>query len=160
MKKIALILMMISILALVSLGACGGNGGDEETSQSTAATTTEKTTTQETSNGGGGGGLTWNDMPIYGGADQIQKGSWSIPAEEGDYSKVEWRYYETGDDVGDIVDFYKDKMPDNGWSEMMWMDVEDVAYGMYTKNNEEDAAMIWMMAEEGDTVIALMRATE
>lgn len=165
MKRIALILMVISVIALIGLGACGGNGGDDETTtQTTEATTTEQTTTTESSNGGGGGGgLTWNDMPIYGGADQIQKGSWSIPADEGGYSEVEWRYYETGDDVEDVIAFYKDKMPDNGWGQidvMGWMETEGMAWGMYMKNNEADAAMIWMMEEDGDTVIALMRATE
>ena len=83
-----------------------------------------------------------------------------IPSDEGDYSKVEWHYYETGDNIDSVVNFYQDKMPDNGWDEMMWMDIEDVAYGMYTKNNEADAAMIWMMEEDGDTVIAMMRASE
>jgi hypothetical protein len=151
---------------MVAVGACGGNGDSEETSttttqqtQTTTETTSEEPTTTQSS-GNGGGGLTWNDMPVYGGADQIQKGSWSIPADEGDYSKVEWRYYETGDDIGDVVDFYKDKMPDNGWDEMMWMDIMEAAYGYYTKNSEKDAAMIWMAEEDGDTVIAMMRAAE
>ena len=167
MKRIAWLLVAISILAILFVGACGGNGGDEETTQTTEATTTteetttEETTTQETSNDGdGGGGFTWNDVPIYGGADEIQEFNISIPPDEGEYSRVEWRYYETGDDVGNVVDFYKDKMPDNGWEEMMWMDAMEIAYGMYMKNNEADAAMIWVATDNGDTVIGLWRASE
>lgn len=167
MKKISLVFVVIPILALVLVGACGGDNGEAETTTaatttttSAAATTTPAQTTQPSNGGGGGGGLTWNDMPIYGGADQIQKGSWSIPADEGDYSKVEWRYYESGDDIDDIIDFYKDKMPDNGWEEMGWFDMQETAWGFYMKNNEKDAAYVWMIAEGGDTVIALMRATE
>jgi hypothetical protein len=167
MKRLLWLLVAISILAVLFVGACGGNGGDEETTQTTEATTTteetttEETTTEETSNGGGGsGGFTWNDVPIYGGADEIQEFNISIPPDEGEYSRVEWRYYETGDDVNDVVDFYKDKMPDNGWEEMMWMDAMEIAYGMYMKNNEADAAMIWVATDNGDTVIGLWRASE
>lgn len=169
MKKISLLFVGIAVLALVLVGACGGDGDDETSAAQTSAQTSNPTTqpsssepetTTTESSGSNGGGLTWNDMPIYGGADQIQKGSWSIPADEGDYSKVEWRYYETGDSIEDVVDFYKDKMPDNGWQEMMWMDVMEAAWGFYTKNNEKDGAYVWMMEDEGNTVIALMRATE
>jgi hypothetical protein len=165
MKKISLLFVVIAVLALVLVGACGGNDEEETTAATTTATTAPATTTTSAPpttqpSNGGNGELTWNDMPIYGGADQIQKGSWSIPADEGDYSKVEWRYYETGDSIDDVVDFYKDKMPDNGWTEMMWMDVMEAAWGFYTKNNEKDGAYVWMMEEDGDTVIALMRATE
>ena len=166
MKRKAWLLIVISVLALVFVGSCGGNGGDDKTTQTTKATTTEQTTTKETttketSNGGGsGGGFTWNDVPIYGGADEIQEFNISIPPDEGEYSRVEWRYYETGDDIDNVVNFYKDKMPDNGWEEMMWMDAGEIAYGMYMKNNEADAAMIWVSTDNGDTVIGLWRASE
>jgi hypothetical protein len=167
MKKLTLIFVIIAVLSLLMVGACGGNGDNEEiTTSQTSKPTTKPTTTEpeitttESSNGGGGGDLTWDDMPVYGGADQIQKGSWSIPADEGGYSKVEWRYYETGDSVSDVIDFYKDKMPDKGWEETMWMDMQEVAWAYYMKNNEKDGAMIWIAAEEGETVIAMMRAAQ
>jgi hypothetical protein len=165
MKKIALIFVIIAVLSLLTVGACGGNGDNEETTPQTSAQTSQPSSsepeaTTESSNGGGGGSLTWNDMPIYGGADQIQKGSWSIPADEGGYSKVEWRYYETGDSIDKVTDFYKDKMPDNGWDEMGWFDIQEAAWGMYMKNDEKDAAYIWMSGEDGKTVIAMMRAVE
>ncbi|HEY98519.1 MAG TPA: hypothetical protein G4O16_10125 [Dehalococcoidia bacterium] len=162
MKKVSLVFAVLAVLSLVVVGACGGDNGTQETTKPSSSQTTQPTSAPQSTqpSNGGGGGLTWNDMPVYGGADQIQRGTWSIPADEGDYSKVEWRYYETGDDLDDVVNFYKDKMPDNGWTEVMWMDAGDVAWGMYMKNNEKDAAYVWMMAEGGDTVIALMRATE
>jgi hypothetical protein len=162
MKRIALILMVIAVLALVLVGACGGDNGEEKTTATTTAATSAATTTKTTQpSNGGGGGFTWNDVPIYGGADQIQEFSMSfMPEEDEDYSKMEWRYYETGDDVDDVVDFYKDKMPDNGWDEQMWADMGEIAYGMYMKNNEKDAAMVWISSEEGQTAIALWRASE
>ena len=165
MKKISLIFVVISILALVIVGACNGNGDNGGTDETTAGQTTTPPTsdepeTTEPSNGNGGGGFTWNDMPIYGGADQIEEFSMSFSPEEGDFSEFEWRYYETGADIDDVIDFYKDKMPDNGWEEAMWVDAGEVAYGMYMKNNEQDAAMVWIAAEGGNTLIGLWRASE
>lgn len=175
MKKLALIFVIISVLSLLMVGACGGNGDNEETSAAQTSNPTtqpassepepttsepEPTTTEESNGGSGGGGFTWNDVPIYGGASQVQEFNISIPPEEGEYSRVEWRYYETGDDIDKVVDFYKDKMPDNGWDEMMWMDMMEIAYGMYMKNNEKDACMVWLSGMEGETQIALWRASE
>jgi hypothetical protein len=170
MKKISLIFVVIAVLALVLVGACGGDGDDETSAAQTSAQTSNpttqpsssepETTTTESSGGNGGGGFTWDDVPIYGGADQVQEFNISIPPEEGEYSRVEWRYYETGDDIDDVIDFYKDKMPDNGWDEVVWMDMMEVAYGMYMKNNEADAAMVWLSSTNGDTQIALWRASE
>lgn len=166
MKKIALLFVAIAVIALVALSACGGNGETEETTttttqptQSTTQTSTQQPTTTQPS-GNGGGGFTWDDVPIYGGADQIQEFNMSFAPDEGEYSKVEWRYYETGDDIDNVIDFYKDKMQDNGWDEMMWMDMMEVAYGMYMKNNEKDAAMVWLAEDDGNTLIGLWRASE
>jgi len=162
MKRISLIFVVITVLALVLVGACGGNNGEEETTTATTSATTAATTAAQTTqpSNGGGGGLTWNDMPIYGGADQIEEFSMSFSPDEGDYSEWEWRYYETGADIDDVIDFYKDKMPDNGWDEQMWADMGEVAYGMYFKNNEKDAAMVWIATEGGDTLVGLWRASE
>ena len=33
-------------------------------------------------------------------------------------------------------------------------------WGIYNKNNEQDAAMVWVGSENGKTFIAMMRATE
>ncbi|MBA7683058.1 hypothetical protein ES703_91414 [subsurface metagenome] len=99
-------------------------------------------------------------MPVYSGAKQVQKGSWSIPSTEGDYSKVEWRYYESGDSPETIAAFYKTQMPAKGWEEMGWMEVPDMSWGLYSKNNENDAAMVWVALDDGNSVIAMMRATE
>ena len=162
MKRISPILVVIAVVALVLVGACGGENGEEETTAAATTTTAAATTTAQTTqpSNGGGGGLTWNDMPIYGGADQIEEFSMSFSPDDADYSEFEWRYYETGADVDDVIDFYKDKMPDNGWDETMWLDAGEVAYGLYMKNNEKDAAMVWIAAEGGDTLVGLWRATE
>ena len=156
MKKLLSLLLVLSlILAGISLCACGN--GDEAGETQTPATS-EPTGTPEKELSAGG--LNWNDMPVYSGTKQAQKGSWSVPPTEGDYSKVEWRYYESGDDVDTIANFYKTQMPARDWEEVAWMDVQDMKWGMYYKNNENDAAMVWVASEEGNSIIAMMRAAK
>ena len=149
MKK-AISLLLVLMLGCVGLVACGGGEG----SSGGAAPPEEEGTPPS------GGGFTWNDMPVYPGANQVQKGSWSIPPAEGDYSKVEWRYYETGDSMSTVASYYRSQMPAEGWQEMGWMEMEDVSWGYYSKNNEQDGAMIWVGSDEGETFISLMRATQ
>jgi hypothetical protein len=156
MKK-ALLFVILAVLLIMCIGlvACGGNNEGTAT-QEPAKTTAASTKTTVASSGG----LTWNDMPVYSGAKETQKGSWSIPANEGDYSKVEWRYYEVSGSMADIVSYYKSKMPGNGWTETAWMEMGTTAWGMYNKNSEKDASMVWIMAEGGKTILSMMRATK
>ena len=143
------------MLGCIGLVACGGGESGTTPPPSNGEATPP-------SNGGtippSGGGLTWNDMPVYSGANQVQKGSWSIPPEEGEWSKVEWHYYETGDSVSAVASFYKSQMPTKGWQETMWMEMEEMSWGYYSKNNEQDGAMVWVGSDEGGTFLALMRA--
>jgi len=149
-KAISLALVLIMMLSCISLVACGG--GEEEAP--TPSPTSEPATTPS------GSGLTWNDMPVYSGTGQVQKGSWSIPPAEGEWLKVEWRYYETSDSINAVATFYKSQMPGNGWQETMWMEIQEMSWGIYNKNDEQDAAMVWIGSEEGKTFFALMRASE
>lgn len=108
-------------------------------------------------------GLTWDDIPVYAGAKQIQEATWSMPTTEEDWAKVEWRYYGMDDDVNDVrmvTMFYKMEMPKNGWQEIDQMETQDMSWGYYTKNNEKDGAVIWVGYDNGKTVFALMRATK
>jgi len=154
-KTLLFVILAILLIGCTSLVACGGNNEDTAT-QEPAKTTSASTKTTAASSGG----LTWNDMPVYSGAKQVQKGSWSIPANEGDYSKVEWRYYEASGSAADVVSYYKSKMPGNGWTETAWMEMGTTAWGMYNKNSEKDAAMVWIMAEDGKTILSMMRAAK
>jgi len=155
-KVMSLLVALIIVLGCFSFVACGGGEENGTAKPSNGDKTTPAKEEQAPSNGG----LTWTDMPIYSGAKQAQKGSWSIPVEEGEWSHVEWRYYETGDSADKVASFYKSQMPGKGWHEDMWMEAEGIAWAFYTKNNEADGAMFWVSSEEGETFFALMRATE
>jgi len=158
-KVISVALALVLMLGCVGLVACGGGGGEGGTAPPpsnggvTAPSEGEATPPS-------GGGLTWNDMPVYSGAKQVQKGSWSIPSEEGEWSKMEWRYYETKDSVSKVTSFYKSQMPGKGWQETTWMEIEEMSWGYYSKNNEQDGAIVSIGFDEGKTFIALMRATQ
>ena len=154
-KVISLVLVVVMMLGCIGLVACGGGEevGQPPTEEEEAPPTEEEAPPS-------GVGLTWADMPVYPGANQVTQATWSIPQEEGDFSKIEWRYYETGDSVSTVTDFYKSEMPGKGWEETFWMETDEMRWGYYAKNNEQDGAMVWVGFDEGKTFIALMRATE
>ena len=169
-------LIFVLVLAL-ALAACGGGDdeGEEENGDGAgtpAATKTveadeteepEKTVkpekTEEPSSGGGGG-ASLGDVPVYPGADKTGgfSGDYSLPSLAGDigdeeYTDVEWGLYETGDSVGDVADFYKDKMPDNGWEDEGWFDFTlgaEASWGSFTRDDGDSAAWIVATRNEDD----------
>ena len=158
MKRIISIFLAATlIISCIIFAACGGGENTETTSPPSGEQLNEQKQGEEKASTSGSS-LTWNDIPIYSGAKQVQKGSWSVPPADEDYSKVEWRYYEVSDSLEDIASFYRSNMPGKGWEEMGWMEKAKMEWGMYSKNNEQDAAMIWIGDAEGDAFLAIMRA--
>ena len=119
---------------------------------------------------GENGGLTWNDIPVYPGAELAMERSWTVLPEEEPWSEVEWRYYLAGDkySVSEVASFYESEMPANDWQEISgleWAGIEEILWGYcekinlyveadivgrvgdwgyYNKNGEKDWALIWM----------------
>lgn len=155
MKKATLFgLIIFLVIGLTGLLACNGGGTEveEEEEQQEEEETGGQTSESE---------LTWSDVPVYPGANEIAKGAWSIPpAEDDDWAKMEWRYYETGDSAEKVASYYKSKMGGQGWSEQGWMEAGMFYWGYFTKNSESDGAMVWTGTDNDKTVIALMRATK
>ena len=164
MKKVmSLVLVLAMVLACVSFAACGGAGGGGAAPPSDGGATPPSDGGVTPPSDGGvtppsdGGVFTWNDMPAYSGASHMTKGSWAIPPEQGEWQRVEWRYYESGDSQSQIVAFYQSAMPANGWQQIAAMEMEEVSWFYYAKNNEQDGAIVWVTEEDGQTVIGLMR---
>ena len=145
---LSLALALIMVLSCISLVACGDDKENGAPPPSDGGEARPPSI------------VTWEDIPLYPGAEQAQKGSWAIPPEQGEWSNVEWRYYETGASTDEVASFYKSQMPGNGWEEMMWMEAQGVAWAYYTKNGEENGAMFWVSSDEGKTFFALMRASQ
>ena len=168
MKRATPLFIAFTVVALAGLAGCGSGSSATTTAPvetaTSAATTTTRPASATTSPAATTGrpaaeDLTWDDIPVYAGAGQIQKGSWSIPPSEGDYSKFEWRYYESSDGLDKVGPFYRREMPAKGWTETAWIEVQGMVWGSYTKNGENDAAMVWTSSQEGKTVLALWRGT-
>jgi hypothetical protein len=158
-----------------------GNGGDNgDGAAATKTAEAEKTDTPEVAEteeptqepqkteepSGGGGGATLNDIPVYPGADKT--GDWSgddvpLPLFGGDvdiedWQESAWATYETGDSVEDVADFYKGKMPDNGWEEEGWFDIsfgEGAAWGNFTRDGGDSAAWVFASGTDGKTQIVI-----
>jgi len=154
--KAKLYFMVIALLSALAItfAACSGGG---DVNNGTAPKDAGQGTTEIQPPPGGA--LTWDDVPIYAAAEQIQKGNWSIPPAQGDFSKVEWRYYELdgANDVAMVTRFYKMEMPKNGWQETNWMEAGGMSWALYHKNGEENVAMIWIGTSEDKTIIAIMK---
>ena len=180
------ILGLIILTLALALAACGGgddedgedNGGEEDGSPAATKTaeaddteTPEVVETQEPEkteepSGGGGGSATLSDVPVYPGADKT--GDWSgddvpLPLFSGDVDVEDWEQsgwatYETGDSVDDVANFYKDKMPDNGWEEEGWFDIsfgEGAAWGNFTRDDGDSAAWVFVSGTEDQTEIVI-----
>jgi hypothetical protein len=172
----------LAILTLaLALAACGGgddeeeeNGGDGgapaatktaeagETETPEVVETQEPEKTEEPSGGGGGGGASLSDLPVYPGADKV--GDWSssdvpLPLIGGgdvdleDWEESEWASYESGDSWETVADWYRDKMPDDGWEEEGWSHFSfegGVAWGSYTRDGGDSAAWVFVSGTEGE----------
>ena len=173
------ILGLIVLMLALALAACGGGGDNEEedngdggretpsatktveADETTQATKTPKATkTAEAEEPSGDGGASFEDIPIYPGADKVGdwEGDYSLPLlgedlDVEDYQGNTWAEYETDDAADDVIDFYRDKMPDNGWNEERWWDtsfVEDVGWGSYTRDGGDRAAWVFITGTEDD----------
>jgi len=178
------ILGLIVLTLALALAACGGgddeekeNGGEE--GETPAATKTveagetetpevveTKTPEAEEPSGGGGGSASLGDVPVYPGADKTGDYSGSdVPLPllgEGldteEYHDAEWAVYETDDPADDVISFYKDKMPDNGWDEEGWFDtsvLEGAAWGSYTRDGGDSAAWVFVSGTDDQTEIVI-----
>jgi len=105
-KLVSLILLVILMLSCVGIIACGES--TPTSTQTPIPTQTPTPTPTPAPTSPPADGFTWDDMPIYAGGNQVQKGSWSIPPAEEEWAKVEWRYYELdgANDVDMVARFY------------------------------------------------------
>jgi hypothetical protein len=114
-------------------------------STNTSTTTSTPSTTKTTSTGD-----IWSDIPVYPNAKAAEDEGFGLSG-GGDesYSRNEWHFFASTDDFTKVVDFYKNQMPVNGWTKMMWVDSEEMSYGSFEKNNETRMCSIFIVKSEG-----------
>jgi len=171
MKKLTF-LMLVLVLALtcVSLVSCGGGEKEEATPESTSTTKPEEKPTAKpeatpTKGESASGGFTWDDMPIYPGAE-ADKDALDVAGASGE-GRMEWRHYKTGDSLEKVASYYKKEMSKNGWQQVKWGDVKMTKAnwtrenGIYAKNEWHDDAFVTITDKgEGVVHISLMRSND
>jgi hypothetical protein len=153
MKKILLLVIALTmVLACASFTACGKAG-------------INNTIHIPDSEGGGdiaitgltGGDKTpesFGDIPIYPGCEQIMK----VTGDEtmnGQPGVLDHRQYLTSDSVEKVINFYKEKMPGNGWTEDSWYE-GTINMGSYSKGETSVAVISVVSADaEGGTMLTI-----
>jgi hypothetical protein len=103
----------------------------------------------------------WSDIPIYPGAQVAEDQGFTISV-GGDesYSQIEWHFFASTDDFAKVVDFYKKQMPAKGWGKMTWVDLGEMSYGSFQKNDEIRTSLIYVIRSEGGAAINIQSAAK
>jgi hypothetical protein len=151
MKKLTLMvaLALLVILSCASLTACTCSSGEQN--GTTPAQTAKPTSV---------GSESWGDIPIYSGAKEVFKIKSDQNETLNDKPAVyEHRVYETSAKRDDVVAFYKDKMPANGWIEESWMEMgsrdQGGSIGQYDKNDGQAIAVVTCTDTDKGTMLTL-----
>jgi hypothetical protein len=103
--------------------------------------------------------FTWDDMPVYPGAELEANAPEITP--EGEDFHSETRTYATLDAAEDVAAFYKSAMAEYGWDEAVWTRYGETVVGIYTKVDQGNVAQVMIVDEaEGLTSIHLKLAYE
>jgi len=102
----------------------------------------------------------WGDIPIYPGAKEVFKLISDQDETLNDQPAIfEHRMYELSAKRVDVVAFYKDKMPANGWKETSWMEMgsggEGGSIAQYDKNDGQAMAVVTCTDTDEGTVLTL-----
>lgn len=166
MKKfIYLIIILVLGLSCLGIAACdSGDDDDGATAEATMVDTSEATEnpteepTEESTDTLTSSGFTWDDIPIYPGANEAEEFSMSVGgAEYGDFERIEWRYYDVDAAVDDVASFYEDEMPDYDWDEVMTMNLGEMAWNYWEKSGGDTGAYIGVAENDGDTILWMWR---
>ena len=152
MKKVFPLLLVVFLLlvsfSLVVSVSCNSKPADSEQEE-------EEEEEEEEENG-----LSWADFPIYPGADRQYEAFFMFPQLEDDEYIMEWRYYRTSADSDDVIDFYRDRMPGQGWDEMGFFQMPTYSQCIFLKGDGQDMAWTMAASDNGDTIIALIKGHE
>ena len=134
-KPFYMLMVLILVLSCTALVACGGgDDDDDEQSNGTSSEVTSEETSATSDETSGTSGEGCSDVPKYPGASDTEA-SWNWGAGQfGENAEAEWHYYTTDDDPSDVIDYYKDEMPDEGWQEVMSMDYDEYAMTIWMKD--------------------------
>jgi hypothetical protein len=138
MRKPIVLCLVLALIVGLALMACG-----EKKEQTTSGKAVEETgKTKEDAKRSGYG---WSDVPEYKGATKSeQEGQMTIPAAaQGEYEKVDRRWYETDDSPEQVHEYYLDQMPKKGWHKLFAMKYpEGSAVSTWVKDDGDRGCVI------------------
>jgi hypothetical protein len=104
----------------------------------------------------------WDDVPMYDGADLESVKEWEDLSVTLRFEKVEGRYLETPDRVGDVLDYYKEQMPQQGWTGGEDAEaVNDFSSVHWRKAGAERVATITISTDpDGNVRVMIVRADQ
>ena len=143
MRALTLVVMSMALVCL-SVTACGKKAETEDTGGSSAPA--EKS----------GSGY---DIPVYPGAEKVEKRddertSPMFQAEQ--YNDVEFRAYLTDDAADTVADFYKERMPENGWVRLVFQKWPEGSYTTAWVGGENGALINIAVTNDGQTYIGMV----
>jgi uncharacterized protein YceK len=159
MKKLILMVIVLSvILGCISVTACS-SGKENGTTPAQTQPQQQNPTATATAKPASGSSESFGGIPIYPGAKLYFKASSDESETFNDKPAVyESRMYTTSANRGDVVAFYKDKMPANGWNETNWMEIGAEAIssiGEYEKNDGQAGAVIQCSDTDKETMLKI-----
>ena len=135
MKKILLVaLALILVLVGASVTACTCGKKGISVGENTIRIPNSEGGADITFQGGSKTPENFGDIPIYPGCEQVAKitGAEDMNGKPG---VLDHRMYITKDSVEKVINFYKEKMPGNGWTEESWYE-STINMGTYNKSEE------------------------
>ncbi|MDY6912140.1 MAG: hypothetical protein SVM79_07300 [Chloroflexota bacterium] len=145
------------IIIWCGVGLDDGDSDDMPTPTPATPTEGEEPTAEEPVSAATPGEFTWDDMPVYPGAETDEM-SWTS-VQSADF-QMGIRIYTTNDSVDDVADFYRSEMPQNGWDENMFMQAGGMVTGVFTKNADLVGATVIIESDGGVTTFSLQRTQE
>lgn len=125
-KSLTLVLLLALLLTSMTLAACGGDSDDETAPEATAtqpeemtSEPTEQPTPEDTQQEQPtSGDLSWDDIPIYSGAESESTDECAAKWQECDM--CEHRVYMTDASPEDVCSFYEEELPALGWDKLVY----------------------------------------
>lgn len=175
-KTLGLLLLCLALALSGVLTACGGGDGattpaatqptTPATTQPTSPATSEPTSTAPTQTSQGPVESPFSDIPIYPGAEAAIEDYANLELSGGQMGdgSFEAHYYKVnGASIEDIMDYYKDEMPNNGWMFIAEVELQEDMIGtstMYMKDNY--TVMIYAFEDtegiaDADLILGIMK---
>jgi hypothetical protein len=145
--------MLVSFVIVSCAGtfACTTKGPEKEPAPPESPSTSSQPQQEISSDNGS----IWDKIPLSFRKNELESGNQSVPAQPGEWSNTEWRYFHTPEALPVMRQHFRNAMPQNGWDQEEWVDEGDSSLSLWVSNSGADRAMVWMVPDEPGTFVAV-----